>query len=83
MAKHLNLVWDNGRMVPPSRTARSHSRHYVPSGQDAYMQTYGHVNCQHLFKHTHETYEDVQFAQAALELTNMIDWDTLLESEDF
>ena len=37
------LVWENNRQVPPAKNTKSHMRHYVPSGRDAFDQTYHHM----------------------------------------
>ena len=36
----MKLVWDNGKQVPPAKNTKSHSRHYVASGEDAFSITY-------------------------------------------
>jgi|9_EtaG_2_1085328.scaffolds.fasta_scaffold79676_2 hypothetical protein len=36
----MKLVWDNGKQVPPAKNTKSHSRHYVASGEDAFAITY-------------------------------------------
>ena len=37
------LVWENNRQVPPAKNVKSHMRHYVPRGRDAFDQTYHHM----------------------------------------
>lgn len=39
----MKLVFENDRPVPSGSDTKSHSRHYVPSGQDAFSQTYRHI----------------------------------------
>ncbi len=36
----MKLVWDNGVQVPSASDTKSHSRHYVASGDDAFAITY-------------------------------------------
>jgi len=37
------ISFENGKPVPSGRTAKSHSRHYVPAGKDAFDRTYHHI----------------------------------------
>ena len=37
------LVFENGRPVPSGKDTKSHSRHYVPHGKDAFDETYKHI----------------------------------------
>jgi len=36
----IELVFDNGERVPSAKNTKSHSRHYVPKGKDAFALTY-------------------------------------------
>ena len=37
------LVWENNSIVPSAKGTKSHSRHYVPHGRDAFDETYEHI----------------------------------------
>lgn len=38
--KDIYLAWDNQKPTIKAQDTRSHSRHYVPSGGDAFVSTY-------------------------------------------
>jgi len=39
----MKVAWENNSIVPSAKGTKSHSRHYVPQGRDAFGETYEHL----------------------------------------